>query len=148
MAEMARRLSTQEGAEAWRQATGGDPVTCPPIYSFDNCSVHVNDKQALRGLGLVDQADNPTAFWLRLPTYSGDLHRSIERVHARICSAFKAWLDDDCKEYGMYEYIAILHYFFHKTQTSAVISKCMSDISDLYQQVVDLRGGIPPARYR
>jgi hypothetical protein len=42
----------------------------------------------------------------------------------------------------------MLQYFFLKTQTSDVISKCMSNISELYMQVVELKGGIPPARYR
>jgi hypothetical protein len=148
MAEMARRLSTPEGAAAWQEATGGDPVTCHPIYSFDNCSVHVSNMQTLRGLGLADQNGKPTAFWLQLPTYSGDLHRTIERVHARICGAFKHWLDDDSKEYCVHGYINKLQYFFLKTQTSDVISKCMSNISELYMQVVELKGGIPPARYR
>lgn len=148
MNEMARRLSTPEGAAAWKEATGGDPVTCHPIYSFDNCTAHVSNMQALRGMGLVDQHDKPTAFWLQLPTYSGDLHRTIERVHARICGAFKHWLDEDTEQYCVHGYINMLQYFFLHTQTSAVITKCMSDISDLYLQVVELRGGIPPARYR
>lgn len=146
--EMARRLTTKEGADAWKKATGGDPVTCHPIYSFDNCNSHVSDSEALRELGLMDEKDNPTAFWLPLPTYSGDLHRTIERVHARICGAFKHWLDDDTQEYCVEGYAHMLCYFFLKTQTSTVITKCMSSISDLYQQVVDLGGGIPPARYR
>jgi hypothetical protein len=145
---MARRLSTQEGAAAWKEATGGTPLSCPPIYSFDNCSVHVNNKEYLKGMGLVDQHNKPTAAWLELPTYSGDLHRTIERVHARICGAFQAWLDDDNKEYCVHGYIKMLHHIFFTTQTSTIITKCMSDIDQLYQKVVDLNGGIPPARYR
>lgn len=150
---MAMRFAEPETAAAWQRATGGTPQECPPIFSFDNPSVHTNPK-LLMELGLEDEHRNPTAAWLKLPTYSGDLHRTVERVHARICGAFERWLEDDWREYDMIEYCLKLQKIFFETQTAAVIEACMwpkktsNNLSALYQRVVELKGGIPERHLR
>lgn len=151
---MADGLASAEGRAAWIAHTGGTPEECPPIYSFDNPSIHTANLQGLHALGLVDAAGKPTAAWLQLPPHSGDLHRTIERVHARICGAFQAWLDDDCTEYHIFGYIMKLQNIFLTTQLSDVICSCMfgkpgtasekHNIFALYERVRELKGGIPP----
>ncbi len=118
--DMAAKLAEPEAVEAWIQATGGTPLDCPPMFSFDNPTVH-SDPEALKELGLADKEGNETAIRLKLPTYSGDLHRTIERVHARICGDFEWWLLNDCQEYDMLQYCLKLRDIFFTTQSPAVI---------------------------
>jgi hypothetical protein len=137
------RLEDPAAAAAWVAATGGTPEQCPPIYSFDNPSIHVNDKSYLHELGLVqDDLVTPTNAWLKLPPYSGDLHRTIERVHARVCRAFQRWFDDEFADKTMLEYCRRLAGFF-ETQTPGVIHSCMfgrHPLIELYQTVVASKG--------
>jgi hypothetical protein len=150
-------LATGEGRAAWIEHTGGAPEQCPPIYSFDNPSIHTTGAvSGLRRLGLLDDQNKPTAAYLQLPPHSGDLHRTIERVHARICGAFQRWLDEDSTEYHIMGYCAKLYSIFITTQTSDVIHSCMfgkpdahgnpskHSLSHLYARVVELKGDIPP----
>ena len=126
----------------WMSVTGGSHLTCPPIFSFDNASCHVN-KGALAHLGLIDGVN-----WVRLPPHSGDLHRVIERVHARLCGAFQDWLYEGSTILSMHEYCQKLESLFYSTQTANIHEADISTIHELYQQVVSKEGGLPPARYR
>lgn len=140
-------LATPLGRQKWYEATGGYPEVCPPIFSFDNPSIHT-DPTHLIMLGLSDFAGLPTPSRLVLPPHSGDLHRTIERVHARICGYFQDWLYDDTAEYCMEGYCAKLRHIFYSTQQKNVIQKCIKDISKLYTRVVELNGGITERKYR
>lgn len=145
-----QRLSTPEWAARWEEQTGGTPDECPPIYSFDNPSIHTTYMTGMRALGLVDAAGKPTDAWLQLPPHSGDLHRTIERVHARICGAFQAWFNEMHTEYHIFGYCKKLLEIFVETQTPHLIQECMhgprGPISSLYARVVELRGAPPPER--
>jgi hypothetical protein len=152
MSTVNSRLQNPAARAAWEAVTGGTPEERPPIYSFDNPSVHT-DLAALQELGLADDEGKPTSLWLPLPTYSGDLHRTIERVHARVCGDFEAWLLQDCKEYDMQQYVAKLSEIFMKTQTPATIFGCMwgkpsESLDALYRSVVERNGGRPPHHLR
>jgi hypothetical protein len=110
----------------------------------------------LQQLGLLDDQGNPTEAYLKLPPHSGDLHRTIERVHARICGAFQRWLDQDTEVYKVWGYCYALYYICIGTQTSDMIRSCMfgrpdahghppkHTLSHLYSRVVELNGDIPP----
>jgi hypothetical protein len=143
-ANVQAELAKPEVAAAWEAATGGTPQQCPPIFSFDNPSIHVASITNLKQLGLVPpdskDAKVPTDAWLQLPPYSGDLHRTIERVHARVCGVFQRWIDDDSGDYTMLAYCKCLANYFKTTQTPAVISSCMQSLPELYAHVVELQG--------
>ena len=159
------KLAEPEWRKAWKHATGGAPEEegYEPIYSFDNTGIHI-DEDILVGLGFAVRVPEgegeayrlePTPSWLVLPTYSGDLHRTVERVHARICHQFEEWLHDDCALYEMTDYISKLYTIFITTQTHTVIENCMwppkkpsNNLSALYQSVVDCGGAIPPRNVR
>ena len=144
-AEVQKRLTDPEVAAAWQAATGGTPEQCPPIYSFDNPSIHKNNKTYLAELGLAHPgSDKPTDTWLKLPPYSGDLHRTIERVHARVCGIFQRWLDDEFTEWSMEQYCHTLQGIFYKSQTPALIQGCMKNIHLLYSKVIELKGAKAP----
>lgn len=126
----------------WMAGTGGSRHTCCPIFSFDNASCHVN-QDMLAHLHLI-VGDN----WVRLPPHSGDLHRVIERVHARLCGAFQDWLYEDSALLSMAEYCEKLESLFYSTQKAEIHSADISTIHELYQQVLSRDGGLPPAHYR
>lgn len=160
MAELKKRIDTKlqepAAAAAWQAATGGTPQQCPPIYSFDNPSIHRNNRAYLRALGLMEEGSRkPTEAWLVLPTYSGDLHRTIERVHARVCTQFQAWVDDSSCARTMTTYCHKLLSFF-LTQTSTQITHCMwgkptdrhpATMLELYNKVLALGGEKAPRPY-
>lgn len=138
------RLADPEEAAKWKAATGGTPEECPPIYSFDNPSIHIKNPTYLAQLGLVEaDTGEPTATWLQLPPYSGDLHRTIERVHARVCGKFQRWVNVDSSARTMEFYCRTLVGLF-LTQTPEIISSCMASIHKLYQKVVELKGDKAP----
>lgn len=135
------------GRQKWYEATGGYPEVCPPIFSFDNPSIHT-DPIHLIMLGLSEFNGLPTASRLVLPPHSGDLHRTIERVHARICKNFQDWLYEDDNEYCVEGYCAKLRSIFYNTQQKDVISSCIKDIHKLYKRVIELKGGVVERKYR
>lgn len=142
-ARMADALQQPEWAERWQAATGGTPQQCPPIYSFDNPHTHTGNKTYLRALGLVGAKWEPTAAWLELPAYSGDLHRTIERVHARVCGQFQQWLDGESGTRNMDFYVRKLADVFNSSQTPKLISKCMwgrHPLPELYSAVIAVAG--------
>ena len=151
-ANMRYLLEQEAGRKLWQLSTGGTPEQYPPIYSFDNPSIHTSNLEYMQQLGLaagkVGTELVATSAWLKLPAHSPDLHRTIERVHARICEQFQEWMDDDCQLYSVQEYCQKLQQIFWKTQTGACIRGCMKDISALYEHVVELEGGIPERKYR
>lgn len=130
------------GALRWMAETGVSRLTCPPIFSFDNASCHV-DRATLAYLRLIDGLN-----WERLPPHSGDLHRVIERVHARLCGAFQEWLYEDSTPLTMSEYCEKLEDLFYSTQTADIHYKDIASISELYAHVVLNKGGLPPAHLR
>lgn len=145
-AKVLQRLEDPATAAAWAAATGGTPDT-PPIFSFDNPSIHKNNLDYLRELGLVQQgSDKPTDAWLQLPTYSGDLHRTIERVHGRVCRAFQEMLNTESTARTLEFYIDRLFKLF-KLQTSELITACMKNLPELYEKVIELKGAKAPRPY-
>lgn len=135
-------LSQPLGAAYWEKATGGTPEACPPIFSIDNPTIHTHT-EVLAKLGLVKDVN-----WLKLPAYSGDLHRTIERVHARICGAFMRWLYDDRTVYSVEQYCKALRAYFLDTQVKDLIQACMSNLDELYARVIELKGGLPEKAFR
>lgn len=138
-------LSTQLhplNALAWFWRVGSSPAVAPPIFSFDNASVHVN-QGALIHLGI-----SAVSNWEVLPPHSGDLHRVIERVHARVCGAFQDWLYDDTTPRSMAAYCQKLESLFYSMEKAHIHAADIGSIHLLYQQVVAKDGGLPPVRYR
>jgi len=129
-------------ALAWLWRVGSSPAVAPPIFSFDNASAHAN-RDALIHLG-ISAARN----WEPLPPHSGDLHRVIERVHARVCGAFQNWLYDDTSPRSMPAYCQKLESLFYSMEKSDIHAADIRSIHLLYQQVVTKEGGLPPVRYR
>ena len=126
----------------WMTETGGSRLTCCPIFSFDNASCHVNPN-ILTHLRLINGVN-----WERLPPHSGDLHRVIERVHARLCGAFQDWLYEDSTPLSMAEYCEKLDSLFYSTQKAEIHKADISTIHELYQELLSREGGLPPAHYR
>lgn len=85
---------------------------------------------------------------LPLPAYCPDLHRTVERVHARICGLFQTWLNDQTETVSVAECVLQLQHIFYTTQEPCVIESDMSNIRELYQEVVKLKGGRPKKQYR
>ena len=151
---MNQLLAEDEWREKWKQATGGTPEKCPPIFSFDNPTIHLNNQTYLRELGLMAAgSEEATGAWLKLPPYSGDLHRTIERVHARVCQQFQRWMNDSTTERDMDFYCRALAGIFWRTQTPELIHACMwkkkaphgsPDLWELYECVVDTDGAKAP----
>ena len=155
-AAVQQKLEQPEHRAAWVAATGGTPKDCPPIYSFDNPAIHLNNHAYLMELDLAKVSAPgapvvPTEHWLQLPPYSGDLHRTIERVHARICGQFQHWLNTNTTVRTMEFYCTHLARIFYDTQTDKVISACMNkknaSLPALYRKVVELDGGKAPRPY-
>ncbi len=139
---VAMLLQTAAGIHRWTRLTGGSPAQTPPIYSLDNDGIH-SHPETLTLLGMFN--------WLTrfpLPAHSPDLHRTVERTHARICGQFQAWLNDQTAPVSPAECIQMLQYIFYTTQEPSVIEADMSDIRELYHQVMEKKGGRPAKQYR
>jgi hypothetical protein len=128
--------------ERWRRLTGGWPPNNGPIYSFDNASCH-KEENTLYYLGLIAGLSYDP-----LPPHSGDLHRVIERVHARLCGKFAAWLYEDSTPRSMPQYCSHLRSLFYETELADIHAADISSINKLYARVVQLAGGRPEAEYR
>ncbi len=137
-AKINEELAKPEKRAAWRAATGGFPEHCPPIFSFDNPKIHT-DPEALAALGIVDGQNR-----LVLPPYSPDLHRAIERVHARICRTFQMWVNKDTKEYCMAGYCAYLERIFYSTEKPSITASDVDNIDKLYHKIIELKGNRAP----
>lgn len=140
--ELQRRLSDPATRKAWEEATGGDPEVKWPIFSFDNATIHT-DAEVLQALHLVAGVT-----WMVLPARSPDLHRCIERVHARICGLFQNWLYDDDTPYCMRGYCDELRSIFLTKETPKTTQKDLKKIHELYTRVLELKGRYPEKKYR
>lgn len=140
--KVAMLLQTDAGIHRWTRLTGASPQQAPPMYSLDNDGIH-SHPETLTRLGMFDWLTR-----LPLPAYCPDLHRTVERVHARICGKFQTWLNDQTETVSAAECILQLMGIFYTTQEPSVIESDMSNIRELYQQVVQLRGGRPKKQYR
>ena len=109
--------------------------------SFDNATVHT-DPEVLAALGLKAGFN-----WLVLPARSPDLHRAIERVHARICAKFQDWLYED-DQYSMWGYCLKLFKIFMTTETKETTMKDLDSIHLLYDRVLELKGRYPEKHFR
>jgi hypothetical protein len=134
-------------AARWNQRTGGTPAQSPPIYSFDNPRIHI-DLAVLLQLGMAEMDRDGkvlvTAKRLVLPPYSGDLHRCIERLHARICGKFQDWVNKTTAAYSMFGYCQMLQHIFYTTETHDITYKDIQSIDALYQKVIELDGAKAP----
>ncbi len=137
-AKLAAELAKPEQRAAWRKATGGTPEHCPPIFSFDNPTIHT-DPDNMAELGIVDDVSRQV-----LPPYSPDLHRVIERVHARVCQRFQKWVNADTQSYCMEGYCQALEYVFWKSEKPSIISADLEKIHLLYEKVIELHGNRAP----
>lgn len=140
--KLAQLLSSEAGIHRWTRLTGGSPQQKPPIFSLDNDGIH-SHPDTLTNLGLFDGLTR-----LPLPAHSPDLHRTVERAHARICGPFQAWVNDQTTELTPAVCLQQLMYIFYNTQKASVIEADMSDIRDLYTRVLELGGSRPPKRFR
>lgn len=106
-------------------------------YSFDNPSIHEKAVPELERLGFER---------VPLPTYSPDMHKVIEHVHANIGREFRKKLIEDAsikKE----QYASILEeIFFNITQAS--IAKDVMSLPDTYEEIKRLQGNWPSYRFR
>lgn len=110
-----------------------------PILSFDNDKIHTSASLAEGGIdrGVV----------LKLPARSPDLHRVIERVHARICTEFRKQLYYDHSICSLKQYKSLLEKIFYQSQTAAVISADVRGLPVLYEKVQQKRGGYVPKKF-
>lgn len=146
-ARATRLLENKEFADRWEQRTGGTPAQCPPIYSFDNPTIHFDLAVLLElKMAVQDERDkvHVTPKRLVLPPYSGDLHRCIERVHARICGKFQEWVNHTTDSYSMSAYCQKLQDIFYTTETHNITFKDIQTIDALYEKVIELAGAKAP----
>lgn len=141
-AQLDRLLKNKQCIERWKKLTGGTPSECQPIFSFDNAGCH-SDSQTLFRLHLINGWS-----WDKLPPHSGDLHRVVERVHARLCGRFADWLYDDSTPLTMPEYCYKLETLFYETELADIHAADIRTIDALYKRVVQLKGARPEACYR
>jgi hypothetical protein len=135
-------LRSEPGIRRWTRLTGGDPSLTQPMFSFDNDSIQ-SQATTLTRLGMFDFLTR-----LPLPAHSPDLHRTVERPHARICRPFQEWVNGLEEHLSPAQYIDKLRTIFYTTQLSDIIIRDMKDIRQLYTRVVQLRGGRPEKKYR
>lgn len=140
--QLGRLFDDERCIARWEKLTGGTPTELPPMYSFDNASCH-SDADTLFKLHLIDGLS-----WDKLPPHSGDLHRVVERVHARLCGRFADWLYEDSTPLTMPEYCHKLETLFYETEFADIHAADIDTIGELYRRVVQLQGGRPEARYR
>ena len=133
--------------EKWVQMTGGTPWETPPLYSFDNPSIHT-DQAVLQKLGLNRSWPVLGALRLELPAQSPDLHRVIERTHANLCGKFQKWLNEDPQVYCMQGYCNVMAFIFYYHLKASSIQSDLDRIDALYQKVVDLKGRRAPPPFR
>lgn len=105
--EVIRRLGDEGTVRKWGEMTGGGY----PIFSYDNPSIHSHP--------ILKQFFQTTIFTrFSLPPKSPDFHRCIERVHGRICNAFRKWLVRQPRQCNMFECISKLKDIFFETETA------------------------------
>lgn len=119
-----------------------------PIFSFDNPSAHggKGGKLVLPALQL-DASDH-----FELPSNSPDIHRVIERTHARLVGAFNDWLYHDASDaFSMADYMAKLEDLFYNEPGVASRQVIMADVvklPELYENVIANEGGWADKAFR
>ena len=98
-----------------------------PVLSMDNDRIHTSARLADMGI--------PSRYRLKLPPYSPDLHRVIERVHGRICMEFRKQLHYDHSICTPKQYCKLLKEIFYSSQSQKVIAKDVDGLPDLWQHV-------------
>jgi hypothetical protein len=110
-----------------RQKFHAASFKCKPLLSMDNDKIHTSAKLAAVGISKESLVE--------LPPYSPDLHRVIERVHARICTELRKRIHYDSSVRTAKQYADLLEKIFHETQTQAVIAKDVEGLPHLWQHV-------------
>lgn len=131
----------RQGPEVWAQ----EPEWLP-IWSFDHPNIHGGETGApvLEALGLSEAEHFP------LTQNSPDLHRVVERTHARLCQRFDRWFLMQKQEHSMSRYKEEFMRMFYEdapVASAGVIDRdaCgethgSPNLRDLYLNVVSKKG--------
>lgn len=111
-----------------------------PLLSWDNDSVHTSHLTRLPEYGVFSGRDRKA-----LPARSPDLHRVIERSHARLCQRFIKQLHYQGDIYTAEQYIQQLRDLFFQHESADVINKDVQQLPKLYR-VVAKEGGYAPGK--
>lgn len=128
----------------WREPPYDD---WEPIWSFDHPNIHGGKTGAavLTALGLQE----PDHF--QLTHNSSDIHCVIEHTHARLVAAFQKWLYEDCQAYDLDHYkVGLKRLFYEQPEVASpnVIFRDVKKLPELFEQVIEVKGGHPPKRFR
>lgn len=132
-------LADEKKHAEWEQRTGGTVIACPPLYSFDNPTIHT-DPATLWELQII-----PNLTRLELPPRSPDLHKVIEHSHAVICQRFQQWVNETSETWEMPGYCNVLRHLFYTKLTPTGIRKDVESLDKTFQAVVERGGERAPA---
>lgn len=105
-----------------------------PLWSYDNATVHLN-KTEMAAVGITE------ANRLPLPPLSGDMHKVIEHVHARLIKAFKEEVVKLGRVCEPHEYMELLSSLFFKIITADQIARDVDSLKPLYAAIIKAQGG-------
>lgn len=119
------------------------------LFSFDNASIHESamEWRADRS-GLMQMMGFKREQRIPLSPYSPDLHRTIERAHARATTAFHKYLYANPSVNTISEYKFHFERIFKDVNNAAVIAADVSTLPELYHWVHAHNGEWPPAAMR
>ncbi len=154
------RLEDPSNRANWESILGMDkgPAQAPypksrpfrPIWSWDRPRIHgsVGGKNTAY---VLEQAGLSKEEHFDLPPKSGrDLHRVIERVHARLVSAFERWFASDLQPYSVQTYKDVLQTMFYCDASIAspgVIQAEVRALPAVMAAICGLAGDYPPHPY-
>ncbi len=115
------------------------PLCYGAIWSYDNPSIHDVD---LTDLGITEDDRAP------LPPQSGDMHKVIEHVHARVCDAFREWVARNPRVTSPTQLRNQFEALFYEVITPASVHADVQSLPALWQWIRDHNGDYAPASLR
>ena len=109
------------------------------IWSYDNPRIHDAD---LSELGITEDNRAP------LPPRSGDMHKVIEHVHARLCRAMGEWVARNPNVTSRPAMMRKFQDMFFDVITPASVSADVASLPELWRWIKDNGGDGAPARLR
>ena len=142
------------GMDPERPATATEPEQMPalfmPMWSWDRPSIHGSTGGKYTDF-VLEKAGIRKQDFFDLPPQSGrDIHRVVERVHARLVQQFEMWYYDDPQPYSVQAYKDALKHLFYNcpaVASAAVIEKEVRELPGVFAAIAKVKGDYPPHPY-